>query len=207
MYHIYECNYDKDLGTLHLANAGCNVMFLLNWLKYHPEFDDRVEANEQPYYKVGYDLDDVLLDFVGGWKKHFDLPEDWVAKSWHNNEFSTERFKSLKEDFWLNLEPKVDPGKLYTPEVYVTSRSGIAKEVTEQWLDNHGFPKVPIIFSDEKASYCQEFDLDIFFDDRLKHYFSIMKTHTKPYLINMPHNQSVTVSNRIFKIDDAIEFK
>lgn len=200
-------DYDPDLGTLHLANAGCNIMFLLNWSKYRTEFDDRIEVIEQPYYKVGYDIDDVLLDFVGGWRKHFELPEDWIAKSWHNKEFSVERFKSLDENFWLGLEPKIDPSHLYTPEVYITSRTGIAKEVTEQWLDNHGFPKVPVVYSDEKAEHCQEFELDLFFDDRLKHYFNISKTDTKVYLVNMPHNQSVTVSNRIHKVSDAIEFR
>ena len=48
----------------------------------------------------------------------------------------------------------------------------------------------------------------MFFDDRLKHYFNILNhTDTKPYLISMPHNQSVTVASRIFNIKDAIEFK
>lgn len=32
---------DEESGLSHLAHAGCCVMFLLEYLKTHPEFDDR----------------------------------------------------------------------------------------------------------------------------------------------------------------------
>jgi hypothetical protein len=200
-------DYDRESGLHHLAHGMANIMFLLYYVKYHPEMDDR-HIHTQAYQSVGYDIDDVLLDFCGGWKKEFNLPESWEAKSWYNKQFSAEQFETLSDDFWLNLKPKLKPEFLYTPTVYVTSRSGQAKELTQQWLDDHGFPRAPIVFSDDKAKVCNDYELDMFFDDRLKHYFNILNhTSTKPYLINMAHNQSVSVANRIFSIEDAIEFK
>ena len=200
-------DYDNETGLHHLSHVIVNAMMALYNAKYNPQVDDRVK-HSQKYYSVGYDIDDVLLDFVGGWKTHFELPDDWMAKSWHNKEFSEEKFKSLDADFWLNLKPKIDPLELYTPTVYITSRSHLAKEVTPEWLNKHGFPDVPVVYTNDKAATCNEYELDLFFDDRLKHYFSILNnTDTKPILINMPHNKSVNVANRVFKINDAIEFK
>lgn len=200
-------DYDKESGLHHMAHVGANWMFLMYYIKFHPEMDDRY-THSQAYHSVGYDIDDVLLDFIGGWKTEHNLPDEWEAKSWHNKEFSTEQFEALTSDFWLGLKPKVDPKFLYTPTVYITSRTHLAKELTQEWLDNHGFPRAPIEFTDDKAQTCNDYELDVFFDDRLKHYFNILNnTSTKPYLISMPHNQSVNVANRVFGIKDAIEFK
>lgn len=200
-------DYDSESGLHHMAHAMANAMFLMYYTKYHPEMDDRAK-HSQEYYSVGYDIDDVLLDFVGGWKKQFNLPAEWEALSWYNKEFNEENFKKLTDSFWLNLKPKINPSELYTPTVYITSRTGLAKEMTQQWLDANGFPRAPIEFQENKAKACNNYELDLFFDDRLKHYFNILNnSSTKPYLINMAHNSSAKVPSRIFSINDCIEFK
>lgn len=34
-------NVDPETGLSHIAHLGCNVMFLLDYIKSHPELDDR----------------------------------------------------------------------------------------------------------------------------------------------------------------------
>ena len=38
---------DSESGLQHLAHAGCDIMFLLEWAKSHPEFDDRYMGGKQ----------------------------------------------------------------------------------------------------------------------------------------------------------------
>lgn len=34
---------DQESGLSHLAHAACNIMFLMEWEKTHPELDDRTK--------------------------------------------------------------------------------------------------------------------------------------------------------------------
>lgn len=38
--------YDDESGLNHLAHAACNLVFLLEYAKTHPELDDRYKPNE-----------------------------------------------------------------------------------------------------------------------------------------------------------------
>ena len=48
MRHLTAFNDGEDVdpesGLSHLAHLGCNVMFLLQYIKEHPELDDRYKA-------------------------------------------------------------------------------------------------------------------------------------------------------------------
>jgi hypothetical protein len=50
--HLTSFNNGEDLdpetGLSHLAHAGCCVMFLLEYIKTHPELDDRYRPNSGP---------------------------------------------------------------------------------------------------------------------------------------------------------------
>lgn len=60
--HITSFNDGEDLdpetGISHIAHAACGLMFLLDYLKSHPELDDRykaVEKIEVPTFTYTYD--------------------------------------------------------------------------------------------------------------------------------------------------------
>lgn len=38
---------DKESGLNHLAHAGCCILFLLTYLREHPELDDRYRRNDE----------------------------------------------------------------------------------------------------------------------------------------------------------------
>jgi hypothetical protein len=42
-------NNDPDSGQSHLAHALCNIVFLLEFTRTHPELDDRIQQDDSPF--------------------------------------------------------------------------------------------------------------------------------------------------------------
>lgn len=184
---------DEESGLLHLGHAAANIAFLIEFIKSHPELDDRYK---QPIRRVGLDIDDVCASFVPAYceKYNIELPTSWYIDY---NFIPRAEELSKDQEFWLSLKPLFDPNKLnFEPVVYITARDPRLSEYTLKWLEMNNFPKAPVVYSRNKGEICNEYDLDIFIDDSPKNFREINKTKTACYLMNTKWNQHVNVGYR-----------
>lgn len=204
--HIQEfenCkDFDDESSLLHLGHAATNIAFLIEYYKIHPELDDRWR---NPSRRIGLDIDDVLLDFVPTYCKRYGLE---IPNSWYLDYNIIPRIDELTNDenFWLDLEPLIDPNLLkFEPTVYITARDERLQEYTSKWLEKHNFPKAPIIFSRNKGKTCQEYELDLFIDDSPKNFREINEAGIACYLLDQPWNRYTDVGyRRIYNLNDVI---
>lgn len=197
---------DKELGTLHLANAAWGLFTILDFYKSHPELDDRKHSYLRTK-KIGLDIDEVLADWVGHWTTHHgqEIPETW---SFDRN--IAEKFELLKDDkeFWLSIPVKTSPKDIpFEPHCYITSRM-IPKEWTEEWLDKNGFPCRPVYsigHEDSKVEVAKASGIDIFVDDRFSNFEELNRNGICCFLFDAPHNRRYEVGyKRIYNLKDLI---
>jgi hypothetical protein len=190
-------------GELHVDNLQCNAHFLAAYYRIYPQGDDRF-LKTRPRAKIGLDIDEVLCDFVRGWNKLYNCG---VPTAWSFDWEMGEKFKSMKEsgtldEFYLNLEPKLDPKLIpFEPHCYVTSRP-VDTEVTKKWLDKHGFPLSKVItipINTSKVEVLKSAGVDIFVDDRYENYQELNENGICCFLWDAPHNQRYNVGYRRIK--------
>lgn len=188
-------DFDKESGLLHAAHLGCNVMMLLEYYTTYPEGDDRAFPLQR---RIGLDIDDVLAAWVRHWTTYHDQE---VPASWNFDREISKKFDELKDnkEFWMSIPPKVWPKDIpFEPTCYVTSRP-IPTEWTEEWLDKHGYPAVPVYtvgLDKSKVEVCKEQRLDIFVDDRYENFRELTEAGIFCYLFDAPHNQRYDVGHR-----------
>lgn len=194
---------DPELGTYHLANAGWNILTLLDHYKNHPELDDRDHTYLKPK-KIGLDVDEVLADWLPDWCNYWGLK---VPTSWYFDRNIVDKFEKMRREgkldgFYLNLKPLLKPEDIpFEPHCYVTSRP-VAKEITEQWLDMHGFPARPVIsvpVGTSKVQVLKEAGVDIFVDDRYNNFVELNRAGVCTFLYDQPHNQRYDVGYKRIK--------
>lgn len=194
-------DFDES-GCLHLGHVGANLGFLLNYYKAHPELDNRYRI---PSRRVGLDIDDVLADYIPSYCQQHNI---FKPKCWSFDPYFKHRYEeSLHDpDFWLNLEVKINPDEIpFDPICYITSRPEFLRDVTEQWLFENNFPIAPVVFTQDKASACKEFNLQIFVDDNFDNYTSINNAGINCYLMDCEHNRKFNVGyKRIKSLKDII---
>lgn len=199
-------DYDPESGLLHLEHVGCNIAFLLEYYKTHPEMDDRITLSKR-VPRIGLDIDDVLCQFIEAWcEKHScPIPENWVF-----DREIVQRFEELKDDkdFWLNMKPMTNPLELgFEPVCYITARS-INPAFTEEWLHKNGFPAVTVHhvgFGGSKVDIAKKEKLDYFIDDRYNTFMELNKAGICCFLMSRPHNMKFDVGYR--RIKDFKDFK
>jgi len=203
-------DYDSETGLLHSAHIMCNAAFITEYYKIYPQGDDRPVG----YFKskrVGLDIDDVICDFVGGFAERFDLPN---PNNWAWSYKTKEHFKFLKdnpkelEKFYLGLKPKISPLHIpFEPVCYITSRN-VPQWITERWIEENGFPCVPIhtIGHDgSKVEIAVKERLDIFIDDRYDNFLELNKAGIFTYLYDTSHNKRYDVgAKRIYSLKDLL---
>lgn len=197
-------DYDPETGLLHSAHVMCNAAFLTEYYKIYPQGDDRPHAYlERP--KVGLDIDEVLCDWLGGWLEYWNIKD--VPTSWFFDRKIMERFDSMRKKkqlnkFYLGLKPLINPMDIpFEPHCYVTSRP-IPTEVTEEWLDLHGFPARPVHtvgIEKTKVQILQENNVEIFVDDRYENFVDINNAGICCFLMDREHNQRYDVGYRRIK--------
>jgi len=204
--HILEfenmVDIDPETGALHLGHAACNIAFLIEYYKSHPELDDRWK---EPTKRIGLDIDDVVMSFIPAYCERYNLkiPTHWYLDY---NFIPNIELLHQDEDFWMNLEPLFDPKSLkFEPTVYITARDERLREWTSKWLEKHNFPKAPIVFSRNKGEICKEWKLDLFIDDSVKNFNEINKAGTACFLMDNYCNQYKDVGyRRIFNVNDIV---
>lgn len=203
---------DPRMLTPHLANAAWNLIAVLEFMNTHPEFDDRkLKYLDVP--NIGLDIDEVIADWVGAWTK---LHKINMPKSWFFDRDIVAKFKKMEKDrtldkFYLSLNPKIKSEDIpFEPHCYVTSRP-VKTEITEKWLDLHGFPARPVItvpLGTSKVEVMKKAGVDVFVDDRYDNFKELNKAGIVTYLWDAPHNQRYDVGyKRIKTLRDLPWFK
>lgn len=207
----YRSGEDIDeLGTLHLSNAAWNLMTLMEYYYIYPEGDDRHHKYLRTP-RIGLDIDDVLCDFIGGFSERFGLgqPENW-AWTYKFDEYYKELLKDKKtfEQFFLNLKPLVDPKDIpFEPACYITQRS-VPKEITQEWIEMHGFPCVPIYsigHNESKLEVAKNNGIELFIDDRYDNFVELNRGGVPCLLFDSSHNRKYNVGKkRIYSLKEVL---
>ena len=192
-------DFDPESGLLHLEHLITNAAFLIEYYRTHPEFDDRPRARTQC---IGLDIDDVLADFVSAYRKRFGIERN--VESWNFDENMKENMKILngERDFWLSLEPKVNPSEIpFEPHCYITARS-IPVEWTLEWLKKHNFPVRPVHsvgYATSKSKAVKESGCTWFVDDGYHNFEDINRAGVCCFLFDSPQNRRYDVGARRIK--------
>jgi hypothetical protein len=194
-------NCQKHSGKLHVANLACNVHFLNAFYYIFPQGDDRPKRYAK-LPKIGLDIDGVLADWTGAWAKRF--PElSATPASWYFDRVVGKRFNSMKEagtldEFYLSLEPLMKPEDIpFEPHCYITSRP-VSKEITEQWLDKHGFPSRQVLTVDlgiSKVQVAKDAGVEIFIDDSFENFVELNNAGIRTYLYTASWNKKYDVGH------------
>lgn len=193
-------DYDNETGLLHMAHVAWNALAIVSYYKHRPEFDNRIhDYLKRP--KIGLDIDEVLADWVGHWTRHHGLE---VPETWNFDRNIKEKFELLKDDknFWLSIPVKIKPSDInFEPHCYITSRS-IPIEWTQEWLDNNGFPTMPVYsvgFGESKIEVAKKSGIDWFVDDRYENFVELNNAGICTFLFDSPHNQRYNVGYKRIK--------
>ena len=198
-------DYDSESGILHAAHIACNAHFLTAYYRIYPQGDDRPHKYLNPL-KIGLDIDEVICDWVGGWCKKFnhEIPDSWSFSYDFKHEF--ESLGGDMEDFYLNLERKMDPADLpFEPHCYITSRS-VPAELTKKWLKKNGFPTVPVYsigHGQSKVEVAKQSGIEVFVDDRFENFVELNNAGICCFLFDAKHNRKYNVGfKRIYSLSD-----
>src|SRR5574344_94441 len=202
----FELGHDLDdeSGLPHLSHIICNAMFLLEYYRLCPMKDDRNVAYLRPL-KIGLDIDEVICDFIGGMKEKFGLKE---PNYWNWSYKMKELLKPSKEldKFYLNLKPLIEPNSLlFEPTCYITNRP-VSKEITEQWIENNGFPCVPVYSTNDKITTAKEANIDVFIEDNYNNFVDLNNNGIFTLLLTRKHNEKYDVGmRRVNSLDEVVE--
>lgn len=175
-------------------------------LNFEKDFEEISELNfYKNNYKIGLDLDEVLADFMGGYKeKHGDR----IITNWYFSYDTGNNLNFLKNDkqFWLNLKPLINPNDLpFLPTCYISKRN-FPESWTMEWLEKNHFPCVPIVHVEHsKIEKCKEWKLDYFVDDSIFNFQQLNSAGINTFLMDGIHNRQYNVGHyRLLKIKDII---
>lgn len=197
---------DPDLKTRHLANAAWGLFTLLDFEKTFPQGDNRNHSYLRTP-RIGLDIDDVIVDFIGHWTKYHNQE---VPEFWDFDRQIKAKFEILKDDkdFWMSMPLKTKASELkFTPSCFITSRS-IPTAWTEEFLDKHGFPSVPVYtlgHGMSKVETAKKANIDWFVDDRYDNFLELNKAGIHCFLMDAEHNKRFEVgAKRIYSLSELL---
>ena len=191
-------NCESHSGELHMAAVVVNAMFILDYYRSNPKFDDRWKSYmHQP--KIVLDIDEVVCGWAEGYKQH--TGKCIQAQYWDSRyNFSTELAELAKDkSFWLGLPCIRRPD--FVPHAYVSSRS-IPVEWTEEWLEKNGLPCRPVHhvpFNHSKIEKLKALEADYFIDDRFENFYEAEQNGIFTFLMDASHNQHYNVGYKRIK--------
>jgi 5'(3')-deoxyribonucleotidase len=190
-------------GLYHMAHAAWNCMALVSYYKYFPQGDDRLHNIIKPKC-YALDLDDVCASWITEWAKLHNIPQptSWAFDRAIKDKFDTMQYDGSLEEFYLNLPVLTKPEDIpFEPVVYVTSRP-IPSEISEKWLDMHGFPAAPVEtvgIENSKVDVLKKYNVDIMVDDNYNNFIEINRAGICCYLFDALHNRRYNVGTRRIK--------
>lgn len=191
-------DFDLESGLLHSAHLTCNALMLTEYYSIHKQGDNRMHRYLK-MEKIGLDIDEVLADFIGHYKKVFNIEHD--IPFWTFEPKLQERLIELKDNkqFWEGITPLIKAKDLpFEPHCYITSRI-CNPEFTKAWLHANGFPSVPVFSvppGEDKSKVALEQGLTMFVDDSYKTFVQMTKNNILCYLMNAPHNTKYDVGHK-----------
>lgn len=201
-------DYDQESGRLHIAHAACNVHFLNAFYYTFPQGDDRAKRSlNQP--KIGLDIDEVIANWVDAWMERYNIkarPQSWAFDYEIFDRFEKMKKSGELDEFYLNLKPLIGASELpFEPHCYITARP-VSTEVTEKWLELHGFPSKRVYTVEPrttKAQIAKEAGVDIFIDDSYDNFVELNREGICTYLLTREHNKRFNVGHlRIDSLKD-----
>lgn len=201
-------NCTNHTGQLHIAQVAWNALAITSYYKIYPQGDDRQHKYlKRP--KIGLDIDEVICDWAGAWTKKFGYP---VPGNWNFSYKNKDHFESFTPEelntFYLSIPPKIKPSDIpFEPHCYITSRS-VPVELTKQWIQQHGFPTVPVYsvgFEQSKVEVAKQSGINLFVDDRYENFVELNNAGICTFLLDAPHNQRYDVGyKRIKKLNELV---
>ena len=195
-------DFDKESTLLHASHLAWNAMALLSYYKIYPQGDDR-QHSYLTNLKIGLDIDDVIADYNTHYAKTFNKS---AAIHWNFLNYGDSLYQNLSkkeiETFLLSIPPKIKAEDLpFEPHCYITSRNTDIR-ITEQWIQNNGFPTVPIYqvpHNTSKIEVAKASGIDIFVDDKFENFVELNKAGICTYLFDAPHNSKYNVGYKRIK--------
>lgn len=188
-------DFDKESGVYHMAHVAVNAMFLIDYYRSNPQFDDRYK----PYLnqrKIVLDVDEVVCGWAQGYREY--TGHTLAANYWDSQYNTGEELNKLatNKEFWLGLPCIRRPD--FVPHAYVSSR-GIPVEWTMEWLEKNQLPCRPVVHVPWGASKVEELKklgAEIFIDDRFENFSEAMRGGICSFLMDATHNQFYDVGYR-----------
>lgn len=194
-------DFDVESGLYHMAHVAVNAMFLIDYYRSNPQFDDR----QHSYLKmprIVLDIDEVVCDWAEGYRTY--TGKALSAKYWDSSYSVGADLDELAKDknFWVeHLKVKQFPD--FIPHAYVSSR-GIPVEWTKEWLEKNGLPCREVIHVPWGASKLEELKklgTEIFVDDRMENFTTAQLGGITSFLMDATHNQHWNVGfKRIYDL-------
>lgn len=198
-------DFDEESKLYHAGHVVWNAITLLEYYKIYPEGDDRTHEYLN-HKKIGLDIDGVLAGFTEHLLKVVGHPDHKVTH-W-NDPIIRDGFDKVKKDkqFWLDLPPLLSREDIpFEVHCYITARS-IDKEVTQEWLDKHLFPKAPVYcvgYGECKVDIAKQSGVEVFVDDNFQNFVDLNKAGIFTYLYNASYNEKYKVgSKRIMSLKE-----
>lgn len=189
-------DFDQESGIYHMAHVAVNAMFIIDYYRSNPQFDDRYK----PYLnqrKIVLDIDDVVCDWAQGYRDYTGNP---LPSAYWDSQYNTgDVLNGLASDekFWVDvLQVKRLPD--FVPHAYVSSR-GIPVEWTQKWLEKNGLPCRPVHhvpWNSSKVEVLKSLGTDIFIDDRFENFAEASRAGICSFLMDASHNKFYDVGYR-----------
>lgn len=150
--------------------------------------------------RIGLDIDDVLADFMGAYKKYFNTEK--YPNMLKDNVITKNVQQVLKKDknFWLGLPVINVPD--FQPTLYCTKRVN-SKSWTKLWLELNGFPKAPIYqmyFQHGNKADMIKGLVDVFIDDSLSNVVKCNKSGVPALLFHTTRTEEVKDCVKIYSL-------
>lgn len=164
--------------------------------------------------RIGIDIDDTIACTTGlteiEMKKRFSNDISFQNKKIdYNSEDIISFFKEKGDYLLLNVEPKKDAVSVINKlknkghEIFfITTRNSFyfndPYALSYEWLmkNNFLFDEL-IVNANDKKEICKKYNIDIFIDDNVYHYQSVLNSNIKSYLFTSSNNKEINVINRI----------
>ena len=146
--------------------------------------------------KCGFDIDDVLADFMGAYIQRFGKPkcDSEITKN-------VQRVLIKDKKFWEGLD--VINTLDFIPELYCTKRVN-AKVYTKNWLKKNNFPNKPVYQvvcqTRNKASFIKG-KVDVFIDDSISNFIAMNLAGVPCLLYDKEYNKSWGPIGRIYSLE------
>lgn len=191
-------DFDSESGLYHMAHVAVNALFLIDYYRSNPQFDDRYKAYlNQP--KIVLDIDEVLCGWSQGYRDY--TGEPLPSNYWDSSYGTLAKLNELttNKEFWINLPCIRRPD--FVPHAYVSSR-GIPVEWTMEWLEKNELPCRPVYhvpWNASKVETLKKLETEIFIDDRFENFSAASKEGITTFLMDASHNQHYDVGYKRIK--------